>query len=102
MTDEGITLIDNRVACLPSAVLNPLHCNHTGQLSMIDAAGYLWVPMMRRTIIERAQNCDRCTDYGKNLKVLQGRQHYAELPILHNPNEEVQIDSHRIVGSLCS
>ena len=47
---------------------------------------------MHRAIIDRAQKCDRCTEYGKNLKVLQGRQHYAELPTLHNPNEEVQID----------
>ena len=47
---------------------------------------------MNRSIIERAEQCERCTEYGKNLKTLQGKQHYASLPALHSPNEEVQLD----------
>ena len=41
VTEEGIILIDNRIAVpesLRSAVLNHLHRNHPGQLAMIDAA----------------------------------------------------------------
>ena len=95
VTDEGIILNDNRIAvpeALQKAVLNHLHKNHPGQLAMIDAASYMWWPKMNRSIIEKAEKCERCTEYGKNLKTLQGKQHNASLPALHSPNEEVQLD----------
>ena len=72
VTDEGIILIDNRIAVpesLRSAVLNHLRRNQPGQLVMIDVAGYLWWPKLHRAILHRAENCDRSTEYGKILKV---------------------------------
>ena len=75
VTFEGIILIDNRIAvpeALQKAVLNHLHRNHPGQLAMTDAASYLWWLKMNRSIIEKAEKCERCTKYGKILKTLQG------------------------------
>ena len=73
-TEEGILLIDNRIAvpeCLRGAVLNWLHRGHPGQQKMIDAASYIWWPKMNRSIILKAEKCPDCTAIGKNLKPIK-------------------------------
>ena len=45
MYDEGLLLVDNRIAIsevFRKVVLNHLHKAHTGQQKIIDTASYIW------------------------------------------------------------
>ena len=92
---NGVVLVDNRITVpneLRAAVLEYLHKDHLGQAVMIDAASYLWWPKLHRQIIDKAMQCDRCLQTGKNIKALQSHNQHFELPKLTEPNEEVQLD----------
>ena len=39
-----------------------------------------------------AQNCRQCTERGKNLKPVIGKQHLFQMQPVVEPNEEVQLD----------
>ena len=95
VTDEGLLLVDNRIA-IPEGfrkpILNHLHRGHPGQEKMIDAAMYIWWPKMHREIIKKSESCTECTAYGKNIKTLKPRSNWDPIPEPSEPNEEVQLD----------
>ena len=95
VTEEGVLLIDNRIAVpesLRNAVLNWLHRGHPGQQKMIDAASYIWWPKMNRKIVEKAEKCADCIAIGKNIKSVKPHANWDEIPDPTSPNEEIQMD----------
>ena len=54
--------------CLRKPLLSRLHRSHAGQLTMVDAAQYIWWPRMHRDIVQLCKDCLQCTKFGKNLK----------------------------------
>ena len=88
-------MVDNRIAVpssLRQAVLSHVHRAHPGQQAMIDAVSYLWWPKMHSQIIEKAEKCEACKKYGKNLKPLCRKAEQSDSIEPTCPNEEVQLD----------
>ena len=57
VSEEGLLLIDNRIAIpegLRKPILNHLHRGHPGHEKMIDAAMYVWWPRIHRDIINKS------------------------------------------------
>ena len=57
---DGCVVVDNRIAipnCLRKPLLDRLHWSHAGQLAMVDAAQYLWLPRMHRDIVQLCKDC---------------------------------------------
>ena len=52
----------------------------------------LWWPGIHRQVVEKADKCDACRKYGKNLKSLIPKAGHAEVVEPTYPNEEVQLD----------
>ena len=87
MVDDCI-LVDNRLAVpgqLRQAVLKRVHRGHPGQEAMLDASRYLWWPHMHNDIVNMAEECRRCTRYGKNAKYIIPKN-------ASKPLQEVQLD----------
>ena len=62
-------LVNDRlvVPCqLRSAVLKRIHRGHLGQAAMLSVSHYLWWLHMHKGIVNLAEECRRCTRYGKN------------------------------------
>ena len=54
---------------------------------------------MHRAIINKAEACQECTKYGKNVKTLKAKSDWENIPEPTEPNEELQID---FAGPFCS
>ena len=77
VSKQGIVVVDSRIAvpsCLRQAVLSWIHRDHPGQQAMIDLVANLWWPGIHRQVVEKADKCDTCRKYGKNLKSLIPKQ----------------------------
>ena len=72
--------------------MNSLHRNHPGQSGMMHLANMIWFPTIHREIVTLTQNCQPCIKIGKNLKPIIPKSKLAQLPPLHEPNEEIQMD----------
>ena len=59
---------------------------------MIYLAQFVWYPQIHRDIVSQAQRCKQCSKTGKNLKSIIPKNKDVALPLLSEPNEEVQID----------
>ena len=55
------------------------------------------VPQIHQIIVQMAQNCRQCTEQGKNLKPVLGKENSFKLESIEEPNEEVQ---HNFLGPL--
>ena len=89
---EGMLFNDNKLivpAALRSPFLSLLHETHPGQFGMKALAENIWWPHLYREIYHHGKNCIMA---GKNLKVLLGTNKTEKLPILTEPNEEVDLD----------
>ena len=92
---EGLLFNDNKLvvpAALRSPFLSLLHETHPGQFGMKALAENIWWPHLYREIYHHGKNCIQCIMAGKNLKVLLGTNNTVKLPILTEPNEEVDLD----------
>ena len=92
---DGCIVVHNRIAipmCLRKPLLSRLHRSHAGQLAMVDAAQYIWLPRMHRDIVQLCKDCPQCTKFGKNLKANASFNSSKPLPLLSGPNEELQLD----------
>ena len=92
---DGCVVLDNRIAvpiCLRKPLFARLHRSHAGQLSMVDAAQYIWWPRMHGDIVQLCKDCPQCTKFGKNLKANASFNSTKPLPLLSGPNEELQLD----------
>ena len=59
---------------------------------MKSLAENIWWPQLYREIYYHRKNCIQCIKAGANLKVILGTNKTAKLPILSEPNEEVDLD----------
>ena len=59
---------------------------------MKSLAENIWWPHLYRVIYDHGKNCIQCIKAGKNLKVILGTNNTEKLPILSEPNEEVDLD----------
>ena len=87
--------MDERVAIphsIQDAVLESLNLTHPGSWSMITLGQYAFWPYMHREILNKAAQCNPCTDIGKNLKPVVPASEWKSLLNCSEPNEDVQID----------
>ena len=92
---DGCILVDNRLAVpeqLRLAVLKSIHRGHPGQEAMLDVSKYLWWPHMHKDIVNLAEECRSCTRYGKNAKYIIPKNATKPLPLLTQPDQEIQLD----------
>ena len=92
---EGLLFNDNKLivpAALRLAFLSLLHETHPGQFGMQFLAENFWWSHLYREIYYHGKNCIQCIKAGKNLKVILGTNNTDKLPILAEPNEEVDLD----------
>ena len=59
---------------------------------MLALAQIIWYPNIHSDIVAQAQACRQCTEKGKNLKPLIPKSQLGQLPVLSEPNEEIQMD----------
>ena len=72
--------------------MNSIRHYHTGQSGNMHLANLIWFPRIHREIVTLTQNCQPCIKIGKNLKPVIPKSKLAQLPLLHEPNEEIQLD----------
>ena len=92
---DDCILVNNRLAVpvqLRQAVLKRIHRGHPGQDAMLGVSQYLWWPHMNKDIVNLAEECRSCTRYGKNVKYLISKNASKLLPLLTQPEQEVQLD----------
>ena len=92
---DDCLLFDDRIVLptqLKKTVLDSLHLTHPGSAAMVDLFQNIWFPHIHRTMVQMAQRCRECTQQGKNLKPIIGKQHSFEMETVVEPNEEVQLD----------
>ena len=95
MARSGCLIYDGKLVIpyrLQNWVINAVHRTHPGQVGMIRLANLIWFPQIHRTIALRAENCRQCLDKGKNLKPVIPKSGLGALPMLSEPNEELQLD----------
>ena len=59
---------------------------------MKSLAENIWWPHLYREIYYNGKNCIQCIKAGKNLKVILGTSNTEKLPVLSEPNEEIDLD----------
>ena len=92
---EGLLFNDNKLKVPPalrSPFLSLLRGTHPGQFGVKSLAENIWWPHLYREIYYHGKNCIQCIKAGKNLKVILGTNNTEKLPILSEPNEEVDLD----------
>ena len=92
---EDCLLIDERIVIpsqLRQTVLDSLHLTHPESAAMLDLSHDVWFPHIHRSIVQMAQNCKHCTEQGKNLKPILGKQTSFQMKPVVEPKEEVQLD----------
>ena len=91
----GCVLIDNKSAipnALKESVIDILHSTHPGAWGMTELGQRLWWPFINRDLINRSKTCRPCTEFGKNLKNIIPKSHWAPLLPYSEPNEAIQLD----------
>ena len=92
---EECLLIDERIVMrtqLHQTILESLHMTHPGSAAMLDLCQNVWFPHIHRSIVQMAKSCKHCTEQGKNLKPIIGKNHSFQMDSVVEPNEEVQLD----------
>ena len=59
---------------------------------MLENAKLCWWPGMDKDIRDKARNCVRCIQNGKNIKTKLTSKDLGKLRTLTGPNQELQID----------
>ena len=73
---EECLLIDERIVIptqLRQTILESLNLTHPGLAAMLDLCQNKWFPRIHRSIVQMAKNCKDCTEQGKNLKPIVGK-----------------------------
>ena len=94
-TNLGIVTKDDKVVLprdLRGMFLQTVHGNHEGVGKMLESAKLCWWPGMDNDIKDKARNCVRCIQNGKNLKTKLTSKDLGKLRTLTGPNQELQID----------
>ena len=94
-TNLGVVARDDKIVLptdLRGMLLQTVHGNHEGVGKMLESAKLCWWPNMDQDIRDKARNCVRCIQKGKNLKCKLTSKDLGILRTLTGPNEELQID----------
>ena len=94
-TNLGVVAKDDKIVLptdLRGMFLQTVHGNHEGVAKMLESAKLCWWPGMDQDIRDKARNCVRCIQNGKNLKTKLTSKDLGKLRTLTGPNQEVQID----------
>ena len=94
-TNLGVVIKDDKVVLprdLRGMFLQTVHGNHEGVGKMLESAKLCWWPGMDNDIEEKARNCVRCIQNGKNLKTKLTSKDLGNLRTLTESNQELQID----------
>ena len=89
-TNLGVVTKDDKVVLLRD--LRPVHGNHKGVGKTLESAKLCWWPGMDNDFKEKARNCVRCIQNGKNLRTKLTSKDLGKLRTLTGPNQELQID----------
>ena len=92
---DDCILVNDRLAVpcqLRSAVLKRTHRGHLGQEAMLNVTHYLWWSHMHKDIVNLAEKCRSCNRYGKNAKNIIPKNATKTLPLLTQPEQELQLD----------
>ena len=95
VTPTNCLLYDNRLVIpsrLKQIVLDTIHHKHPGQARILALAKLIWWPHIHSEIVSKAKACRKFIDKGKNLKALVPKTQLGHLPILTEPNQEIQMD----------
>ena len=88
-------LYDNKLVIprnLTQLFIDANHQTHPGQAGNLSLGNLVWFPCIYRCLTSKAQACEECTKQGKNLKPILPKQNLCTLPLLSEPNEELQMD----------
>ena len=94
-TNLGVATKDDKVVLprdLRGMFLQTVHGNHKGVGKMLESAKLCWWPGMDNNIKDKARNCVRCLENGKNLRTKLTSKDLGKLRTLSGPNQELQID----------
>ena len=58
---------------------------------MLKLCQHVWFSHILHSIVQMAQICRHCTEQGKNLKPILGKQHSFQMEPVFEPNESVQL-----------
>ena len=92
---EDCLLIDERIVIptqLRETILESLYLTHPGSAAMLDLYRNVWFPHIHRSIVQMAKKCKHCTEQGKNLKPIKGKNQSFQMDSVVEPNEEVQLN----------
>ena len=92
---EDCLLIDERIVIpiqLRQTILESLLLTHPGSAAMLDLCRNVWFPHIYRSIVQMAKSCKHCTEQGKNIKPMKGKNYSFQMDSVLEPNEEEQID----------
>ena len=93
MRDDCL-LINERIVLptqLRQTVLDSLHLTHPGSAAMQNLCQNICFLHIHRTIVQMAQSFRECTQQGKNLKPVIGKQHSVQMEPVVEPNEQLQL-----------
>ena len=91
---EDCLLIEERIVIptqLRQTILESLPLTHPGSAAMLDLCQNVRFPHIHRSIVQMAKNCKDCTEQGKNLKPIIGKNQSFQKDSVVEPNEEVQL-----------
>ena len=93
--DTVCMLYDNKLVIprnLEQLFIDAIHQTHPGQAGMLSLVNLFWFPCIHRSLTSKAQSFGECTKQGKNLNSILPKQDSGTLPLLSEPNEELQMD----------
>ena len=92
---EALLFNNNKLivpAALRSLFMSLLHETHPGQLGMKSLAENIWWPHLYKDIYYHGKYCNRFIKAGENLEVILGTINTEKLPILSEPNDDLDLD----------
>ena len=92
---EDCLLIDERIVIptqLRQTILESLRLTQPGSAAMLDLCQNVWFPHIHQSIVQMAKNSKDCTEQGKNLKPIIGKNQSFQMDLVIEANEEVQLD----------
>ena len=92
---EGLLFNENKLkvlAALRSPLMSLLHETHPVLFGMKSLEENIWWPHLYREIYYHGKNCIQCLKAGKTLKVILDSNNTEKIPVLSEPNEELNLE----------
>ena len=91
----GLVFIEDKIIVpkiVRATIISLLHKGHPAINKMTLAARHFWWPRMTEAFQKKCETCLPCKMSGKNIKPNLPSTETNRLPLLDNPNEEIQLD----------